>query len=268
MLALPQTAGMHPWVCEEAAELCFWVEVAGEERQKTSEKFWVFRKEIYEAPTCQWIRKRFLLLYIRLAKNFRWVFLLSVLFPGLQSQPVPQQPCCCFKILTFIGQWEGLAVLCWTRENNISFHCSNPEDRTEVWERKVTAGGRRAGDASVPDKVHIQLWDAPNSTQTGVPWDWRTLHCSPAPRIPGEQWRPSNTPKRVLSPLQTFQAVPSRELPQAQSVPTNNLTAVIKLQPSCGHQVKPPQVQGRIKNIFSSYFLSFDWDLKLYMNCS
>lgn len=58
--------------------------------------------------------------------------------------------------------------------------------------------------------------------------------------------------------LQTFPAVPSKELPQAQSVPTNNHTAVIKLQPSCGHQDKPPQVQGRIKNIFSSYFLSFD----------
>lgn len=65
--------------------------------------------------------------------------------------------------MTFIEQWEGLAVLCWTWGNSIPFHCSNPEDRTEIWERKVTAGGSRAGDASMPDKVHVQLWDAPNS---------------------------------------------------------------------------------------------------------
>lgn len=165
MLALPETVGMHPGVCEEAAELCFWVEVASGGRQKTSEKFRAFRKEIYEAPTCQWIRKPYLLLCIRLVKNFQWIFLLSTFFSGLQSQPVLQQTCCCFKIMTFIEQQEGLAVLCWTRGNSIPSHCSNPEDRTEIWERKVTAGGSRAGDASVPDKVHVQLWDAP---QTGV----------------------------------------------------------------------------------------------------
>lgn len=216
---------------------------------------------------CPWIRKFYLLSCVRLVKNFQQGFPLSVLFPALQSQPVPWQACCCFKITTLTEQWEELAVLFLSTRSSNPFDSAAPRDGERFRKPRVSLPGRRWGQWGVSSLLWALMAPGMQLLCPDLyPWESQWASSSSQPSFPqGNHSVLSSTELSLASWALHPSDLPSWPL-QSCPKPRAQAAAFQFLQP-CLLDLSPAVATGsehlkhlqhkRLKLNFIFYFLSF-----------